>query len=418
MNEATKTLLQRALAVIPEATQTLSKGPGQFVQGPSPVFIERGQGSRVYDTEGVEYIDWPMALGPVLLGHGDPGVNQAIRDQLELGITFTLPSPLETTVAERLVATVPSAEMVRFTKSGSEAVSGAIRLARAVTGRDVILTSGYHGWHDTFASHTGRAAGVPSATAALSIEFDETESLRRLLSQHSAAAVIVEPATGRAPVPGYLEEIARLTREAGAVLIFDEIITGFRWAPGGAQEHYRVMPDLTVVGKALGNGMPISAVCGPASIMEHFSEIFVSGTHGGECLSLAAASAVLNAVNETDALDRIWATGRRVGDGIRQLIAAHDLDSQLECTGEPPRVVVTVTGGDLAVRSLLQQELAKAHILFNGSLFPTPAHSDADVDETIDAFDRAFRVVADGIASGDPAPLVEGEMIAPAFRQA
>lgn len=418
MNEATRELLQRALAVIPEATQTLSKGPGQFVQGPSPVFIERGHGSRVYDTEGVEYVDWPMALGPVLLGHGDPGVNKAIRDQLELGITFTLPSPLETSVAERLVATVPSAEMVRFAKSGSEAISGAIRLARAVTGRDLILTSGYHGWHDTFASHTGRAAGVPAATAALSIEFSETEMLRSLLGEHNAAAVIIEPATGRAPAPGYLEEIARLAREAGAILIFDEIITGFRWAPGGAQEYYGVMPDLTVVGKALGNGMPISAVCGPASIMEHFSEIFVSGTHGGECLSLAAATAVLEAVNETDALEKIWSTGHRVGEGIRELIAAHDLDSQIECTGEPPRVVVAVTGGNLAIRSLLQQELAKARILFNGSLFPTPAHSEADVDETLDAFDAALAIVASGVAAGDPAALVEGELIAPAFRQA
>ncbi|RIK10022.1 MAG: aspartate aminotransferase family protein [Acidobacteria bacterium] len=418
MNDQTRELLRRALTVIPEATQTLSKGPSQFVQGPSPVFIERGRGSRVYDSEGTEYIDWPMALGPVLLGHCDPRVNQAIRDQLELGITFTLPSPLETSVAEQLVATVPSAEMVRFAKSGSEAVAGAIRLARAVTGRDLILTSGYHGWHDAFASHTGRSAGVPSVTAALSIEFTETEVLKTLLDDRGAAAVIIEPATGRAPAPGYLEEVARLTREAGALLIFDEIITGFRWAPGGAQEYYGVAPDITVVGKALGNGMPISAICGSATIMEHFSEIFVSGTHGGECLSLAAAGAVLRAVNETDVIEKIWATGRRVGDGIGKLIAGHDLDSHFECAGEPPRVVVTVIGGDLAVRSLLQQELAKARILFNGSLFPTPAHSKTDVDQTLDAFDKAFRAVARGIASGDPASLVEGELIAPAFRQA
>lgn len=418
MSDTDKRMLQRALAVIPEATQTLSKGPSQFVQGLSPVFIVSGKGSRVIDVNGDEYIDWPMALGPVLLGHRDPGVDEAIREQLELGITFTLPSPLETEVAEQLVGSIPSAEMVRFTKSGSEAVSGAIRLARAITGRDVIATSGYHGWHDTFASHTGRSAGVPRSTANLSIEFRDPEGLKGVLDENDVAAVIIEPATSKPPPAGYLDEIAKISRASGAILIFDEIITGFRWSAGGAQEYYGVMPDLTVVGKALGNGMPISAICGPASIMEHFSEIFVSGTHGGECLSLAAAKAVLAAVKETDVVEQIWEIGRELGQGIRELITEHRIASAVECTGEPARLVVGIHDNDLGVRSLLQQELARRHILFNGSLFPTPAHTRTDIEETLAAFDEAFAVVARGVDAGDPASLVEGHLIAPAFRQA
>lgn len=418
MSEISRKLLQRALAVIPEATQTLSKGPSQFVQGPSPIFIVRGMGSRVIDADGREYIDWPMALGPVLLGHRNREVDAAIREQLELGITFTLPSPIELEVAEALVATIPSAEMVRFMKSGSEAVSAAVRLARAITGRELIASSGYHGWHDTFASHTARAAGVPLSTSELTLEFDSIEGLSELLATREVAAVVIEPATSVPPRPGYLEEVARLSKMAGSLLIFDEIITGFRWSRGGAQEYYGVLPDLTVVGKALGNGMPVSAVCGPTRLMEEFSRIFVSGTHGGECLSLAAAKAVLKLIVESDVIERIWRTGNVLKDGITALLREHGLEESIQCTGEPPRVVVGIIGDDLVIRSLLQQELAKKQVLFNGSLFPTPAHTSADIDETFEAFDHAFASIVRGLDSGHPEKLLEGEPIAPAFRQA
>lgn len=426
-------LLARARAVTPEATQTLSKGPSQFVQGPSPVFIERGSGARVWDAEGVEYLDFPMALGPILLGYGYPAVDAAIRSQLELGITFTLPSPLEAEVAEKLVAAVPCAEMVRFAKSGSEATAGAIRLARAVTGRDRVATSGYHGWHDWFAGQTGRDAGVPRVVSDLTVgfEFNDTASLESVLDTHPGefAAVIIEPATALAPKPGFLDGVAALTRRHGALLVFDEIITGLRWSRGGAQERYGITPDLATLGKALGNGMPISAICGPAELMKGFESIFVSGTHGGELLSLAAAGAVLDEIEVAPVVDHIWNLGGRLMGELIRLVTDHGLSETVTVTGEPPRVVLSFpvtdrgTGSDgkpsedLTIKSLLQQELAKRRILFNGSLFTSYSHTESDIDEAVDAFDQALGLVADAVESGNAASLLEGPPVQPVFRR-
>ena len=408
----------RAQRVIPLGTQTLSKSPTQFVQGALPIYLERGKGAHVWDVDGNEWIDYPMALGPVILGYADPTVDAAVRAQLEDGITFTLMHPLEVEVAERIVSMCPGVEAVRFAKSGSDAMSGAVRAARALTGRDIVLVGGYHGWHDWYIGTTTRNRGVPEAIARLTDTFvyNDIADLERVLAAHDGdvAAVILEPSGAETPEPGYLQAVVELASRHGALSVFDEIITGFRLAPGGARERYGVEPDLSCYGKALGNGMPISAVAGRWPEMRVFEEIFFSGTHGGEALSLAAARAVLDTVADGRVLRDIEATGTTLLDGIRAAIDKHGVADRIGVGGEPHRAVVTFAGADqLVVKSFVQQTLAEHGILFNGSMLISAQHSEQDISRTLDAFDDAFRQVA----SGQPLePLLVGSPVLPVFR--
>jgi glutamate-1-semialdehyde aminotransferase len=418
-------LVQRARGLVPAWTMTLSKNPTQWVQGVAPSYVARAQGAHVWDVDGNRYVDFPMALGPVIIGHADPRVNAAIAAQLPDGITYTLPHPIELDVAEQIVARVPGAERVRFGKSGSDANSAAIRLARAVTGRDHVLAAGYHGWHDWYVATTSRNIGVPAAVRELTgtFAFDDLGSLAAALAAQDGdtAAVILEPSGVTIPSPGYLDGVNELAHAAGALVVYDEIITGFRLGPGGAQERYGVQADLATFGKALGNGMPISAITGRAELMDVFDEVFFSGTHGGEALSLAAARATLELLDDA-AYAALYARGERLRSAIAGAIAAHDLGAHVSIDGEAPRTVVLIAEPDgadgLVARSLVQQEIAKRGVLFNGSNFICLAHSDEDLDQAADAYDAAFARLADGLSDGAAgvAALLEGPPVSPAFR--
>ncbi len=432
----TAQLLERATSVTPHGSQTLSKSYLMQAWGAPqvPLFIESAEGAWVVDVEGRRFLDYPMSLGPVVLGHNHPVVNAAVAEQLSRGVLFSLPARVEVEAAEAVVEAVPSAEMVKFVKTGSEACAAAVRIARARTGRDLVAVGGFHGWHDFYAGVTSRAAGVPQAVRELTVpfEFNDIDSLEAVMRECGSrvAAVMIEPATAEAPRPGYLEAVAETARAHGALLVFDEVITGFRWARGGAQERYGVVPDLTVLGKALGNGMPIAAVCGPRSVMEVCEEIFVSGTYGGECLSLAAAKAVLAILDEEPVVEYIWDQGRRLGATIAEAVARKGLTERIRVGGEPPRTVVSFPtepesaeaapiaaspvpgragiGEDLVLKSIFQQELARREVLFNGSFFVSYAHTDSDIDLTIQAVDESLDVVAEAIASGEPERFLEG----------
>jgi glutamate-1-semialdehyde aminotransferase len=382
------------------------------------MYLERGRGSHVWDVDGNEYLDYPMALGPVLLGYAEPVVDEAIRAQLDSGITFTLMHPLEVEVAERIVAMCPGVEGVRFGKSGSDVLSAAVRGARALTGRDLVLVSGYHGWHDWFIGTTTRNRGVPESVAALTrtFPFGDLEHLEAILSDvgDRVAAVIVEPSGAEVPPPGYLRGLVDACRRCGAVSVFDEIITGFRLAPGGARERYDVVPDVSCYGKALGNGMPIAAIGGSWEVMRVFDDVFFSGTHGGETLSLAAARAVLDTIADGTVLAGINTVGLRMFGGLRELVGAHGVGSRVRISGEPERTVVGFLGDDhLVVKSWVQQELARAGILFNGSMFISARHTAGEVDGTLAVFDRALAALADG---ADVSPRLLGPPVQPVFR--
>jgi glutamate-1-semialdehyde aminotransferase len=414
--EHSNALWERAQRVIPFGTQTLSKSPTQFVQGVTPIYLQRGRGAHVWDVDGNEFIDYPMALGPVILGYADERVDRAIAAQLDDGITFTLMHPLEVEVAERIVAVCPGVEAVRFGKSGSDALTGAVRASRALTGRDQILVSGYHGWHDWYIGTTSRNRGVPEDVAALTRTFPygDAEQLRAGLENGRVAAVVLEPSGATVPPPGYLQAVVDLCQEFGAVSIFDEVITGFRLAPGGARERYGVVPDVSCYGKALGNGMPISAIGGTWDFMRVFEEIFFSGTHGGETLSLAAAAAVLDVLADGAVLSSIRERGARLQRGMLEIVATRGADGRVTVTGEPERTVVGFPAArPLVDKSWVQQSFAEDGILFNGSMFISDSHTDDDIDRTLESFDRSVRVLADG----DVEQRLKGPAVQPVFRK-
>ena len=275
-------LYERALKTIPLASQTFSKSAMNFPRGASPLFFERGQGAYVWDYDGNKYVDYVLGLMPIILGYCDPDVDEAIRNQLNNGIIFSLPSDLEVQLSEKLIELIPCAEMVRFSKNGSDVTSAAIRLARAHTGRDRIAVSGYHGWHDWYIGTTARNLGVPKSVQDLSSKFifNDPDSLERLFKTDPVgfAAVILEPTGACEPEDGFLERVRELCDQYGVVLVFDEIVTGFRVDMGGAQRKYGVTPDLATFGKAMANGMPISTIVGRREIMKLMDDIFFSGT--------------------------------------------------------------------------------------------------------------------------------------------
>jgi glutamate-1-semialdehyde aminotransferase len=410
---------RRAEAVIPLGTQTLSKSPTQWVQGAVPIFLQRGDGAHVWDVDGNEYLDYPMALGPVILGYRDPVVDEAIRRQLAQGITFTLMHPLEVEVAERITQLCPGVEAVRFAKSGSDAVSGAVRAARALTGRDLVLVAGYHGWHDWYIGSTTRDLGVPVAVQGLTRTFayNDLDALDRELRANggAVAAVTLEPSGAETPAPGYLKSLIDLVHEHHALVVFDEVITGFRLAPGGARERYGVEPDLSCYGKALGNGMPIAAVAGRWPVMRAFEDVFFSGTHGGETLSLAAAAAVLDQLADGTVLADINRAGRTLLDGFAAAVDRHGVGRRVRISGEPERTVVSFGGDDhLVTKSWVQQCLAQDGILFNGSMFICARHSADDIARTVASFDRAVAALA---GDADLADQLVGPPVQPVFRE-
>lgn len=424
-SEHSHALKLRAEKVIPSCTQTFSKGPAQFVQGVAPVFLQRGKGSHVWDVDGNEYIDYPMALGPIILGHNYPAVTEAVSHQMRDGITFSLPHPLEVEVAEMLVEIIPCAEMVRFCKNGSDATAGAVRLSRAFTGRDIIACCGYHGWQDWYIGTTTRNQGVPRAVRELTLPFayNNIESLGRIFAEHpdQVAAVIMEPIGIVEPFSGFLQQVRELTRREGALLIFDEVITGFRIAPGGAQEYLGVAPDLACFGKALANGYPLAALVGAREIMECLDEVFFSFTFGGETLSLAAAKATIREMLEKGVIAYLWEQGQRVKDGYNVLAKEYGTSRFTECVGLSPRTVVAFrenSGADWpALKSLFQQECLKRGILFSGGHNVCFSHGPGDIDTTLRVYQTAMEIVAEAIRKENVSERLEGKPVQPVFRR-
>ena len=410
-----RVLLERARRVLPGITQTYSKAPDQHVQGVYPVYLERGDGCRVWDVDGREYIDYPCALGPVLLGYRDPDVDAAVRKQVDRGPSFSLGHPLEVEVAELLVEMIPCAEMVRFVKTGSEATSAAVRLGRASTGRDHVAMCGYHGWHEWCVGHTPRNAGVPQAVRDLTHQwsYNDLDSLRQVLDEHpgQVGVVIMEPVGVVEPEAGFLAAVRDLTHERGAVLIFDEVITGFRMAPGGAQELYGVVPDLAAFGKGMANGYPLSAVVGRADLMELVTAAtYISGTFSGDAVALAAARATLEKLRRESVCDHLWHQGAAIRDGFNRLADAHGVPARM--VGLPPRRVLELTpekGVDpAALKGLIWQGCIDRGVLLGNANFISFAHDEEAVAGTLTAFDEAFGETGRAYRDGRVAEALRG----------
>lgn len=423
--EASDRLYARAVGLIPAGTQTLAKGVGQHVRGVAPKYLRSGRGARVTDVDGNRFLDFTMGVGPLVLGYAEPAVDAAIRAQLADGITFSLMHPLEVEVAELVRDTVPGAEMVRFAKNGCDVTTAAVRLARAFTGREKVLSCGYHGWHDWYIAVTDRNRGVPREVIALSHTFgyNDLDSVAAALDDDTAC-VILEPTTFEAPHPQFLSGLKALCAERGALLVFDEMWTGFRLALGGAQARFGVTADLACFSKAVANGMPLAVLTGRADVMQLLErDVFFFSTFGGEALSLAAARATLEALRTRRVPDQLEALGSRLRDGLNALAARNGVPF-VRCVGFGCRTLVTfaaegaAAGQDpLVMKSFVQQELLKRGILWGGFHNLSAAHTEGDLAEALAAYDEVLTLLREALGRGSLLAALRGAPVEPVFRR-
>lgn len=386
-------MLQKVEGRIPLASQTFSKSRTQYPPNISPLFVTHSSGCRTWDIDGNEYIDLVSSLAAVTLGYGDIDVNKAVSEQLTRGVTLSLANILEYEVAELISELVPSAEKIRFGKTGSDATTAAVRIARAFTNRDHVLVGGYHGWHDWNIGITSMNLGVPKSVQQLSHAFimNDFESFEKLINQFSdeIAAVILEPISYVSPTKEFLNYVRAKTHELGIILIFDETVTGFRIAPGGAQEFLGIKPDLTTFGKGIANGFPLSVLCGRADLMNLLDRVFFSGTFGGELLSLAAAKVVLKKVRDDNVTEILCQNGMKLNLIVTSVLKETKFDG-LSLSGHPSwQFLVWDLNAfkDLAkAKTLFMQEMFYQGILILGSHNMTLAHD----DDAIQIIGRAY----------------------------
>ena len=415
---------KKVIKVIPLASQTFSKSCLQYVKGHAPLFAQQGKGALLTDIDGNTYVDMIGGLLPVVLGYQYKAVDDAIRKQLKKGIIFSLSSPLEYELAMLLKKHIPCAEMVRFGKNGSDATTGAIRVARAITGRDYVAVCGYHGWHDWYIGSTTRDLGVPLEVKKLTHKFvyNDTDSLKALLTKYpnKFAAVILEPENYEPPQNNFLRQVVDVAHQHGALAIFDEVITGFRWNLGGAQKYYGVTPDLASFGKSMANGMPISALVGKKKYMKVVDDIFYSFTQGGEALSLVAAIATIKEMEKKPVIGKLWALGGKLRKGVIGLIEKHGLTETISIKGRPcwHLFAFHATAGfsALELKTYVQQELLQAGFLWFGSHNMSFSHTDAQMQSLLFAYDNIFRDLKTHITKKALRKAIKGGLITDVFK--
>lgn len=425
----------KAKSLIPGGGHTYSKGDDQFPQL-SPFAIQRGKGGRVWDIDGNEFVDWGMGLSSVLLGHAYEPVLEVVRKELENGCNFIRPSFIEAEVAEMVADTIPSAEMVKFAKNGSNATSAAVKLARAYTGKDIILRCKDHAFFsidDWFMGNTVVNAGIPQKVRDLTdtFNYNDPQSLIDKIKEHNGniACVILEPAATHEPQNGFLQKIREICTQNQIVLIFDEVVSGFRFHPKGAQYLYGVTPDLSSFGKAMGNGFSISALVGKKEIMErggidhHFERVFLlSTTYGGETHHLRAAQKTLELLlqNNYAITQKIWNTGKTLREAYNKLASQYGISNYTQLMGIDCRPYFSFTDNngdqDPILRTLFMQEMIKNGVLLQ-TINPSYSHGDSEISQTIEGFEKALKVLATAIEKNNAKTLLVGSETKPVFRK-
>jgi len=380
-------------------------------------YIVRGEGCRVWDADGNEFIEYGMGLRSVTLGHAYKPVVDVAYKQMLMGNNFIRPAVIEIECAEQLLSMIKGAEMVKFAKNGSDATTGAVKLARAYTGRDMIAICGNHpffSFDDWFIGTTPMSAGIPKSINDLTVKFqyNDIESVKTLFRQYHGkiACIILEPEKEEEPKDNFLHELQKLCHENGTVFILDEMITGFRWDNGGAQRVYDVIPDMSTFGKAIGNGFSVAALAGRREIMQlgglnHDRErvFLMSGTHGAEAHGLAAALETMRIYEREPVVETLWQRGERLAREIKRSINENRLTDYIPILGKPCCLVYGSKDHEKKpsqpFRTLLLQETMKRGVMAT-SLIVSYSHTDEDIDRTVEAFNEAFRIYRKALDEG------------------
>ncbi|MXZ20643.1 MAG: aminotransferase class III-fold pyridoxal phosphate-dependent enzyme [Caldilineaceae bacterium SB0665_bin_25] len=430
-------IYERAGELIPGRTQLISRRASRYANGISPVYAQSAKGSRFIDVDENEFIDWMSSVGAVILGHADDVVDRAVEEQIGRGSLYSLNSPLEIELAEELVDTIPSAEMVRYTKGGGEACAAAARIARGTTGRDKIIFCGYHGWHDWYQAANYEAdpvsgefpfagiepIGVPKVLAGTVIPFPygDLDTLRDLLDKHAGevAAVMLEPLRSTLPEPGFLEGVKMLAHAHGAILIFDEVSCGWRLSVGGVQEYVGVTPDMTVLAKAMSNGYPMGAVVGSREVMEPASRMFVSSSYWSDNIGLTAALTNIRELKRRDSAAFFLETGEKLRRALNGSIADAGLSG--EYTGLHTALSLSLSLPDenlrAKVNTLFIQEMARRGVHCPMGFILNMAHTDEVIRQTAEAASEAFDVIRSGLESDDIDSLLICDLTQEPFRR-
>lgn len=424
---------ERLHELVPGGAHTYARGSDQYPEGMAPVIAE-GRGAHVRDVDGNWFIEYGMGLRSVTLGHGYEPVAEAVAEAARSGVSFSRPSVWELRAAESFLEQVPGADMVKFTKNGSDATTAAVRLARAATGRPLVAicrAQPFFSTDDWFIGTTPMDAGIVEEHRRLTVGFDYNDlpSVQRLLDEHRGriACLVLEAATALAePQPGFLDGLRDLADRDGFVLVFDEMITGMRWSRGGAQAVYGVTPDLSTWGKALGNGFAVSALAGKRDLMELGGlrtdaprTFLLSTTHGPESTGLAAYLAVARAYRERDVVAVMEHRGRRLADEVNAVAVEMGMDDHFAVIGRPSCLVFVTRDHEGSpsqeLRTLFLQEMLERGVL-GQSFVVSAAHSDDDVSVTVEAVRDAMKVYAQAIESASTRGLLRGRPVAPALR--
>ena len=411
-----KELQERAKNVIPHLTGTFTRSAHSFVEGVYPVYIKSAEGSHFTDVDGNKYLDYLCGIGPITLGYNYQKVNDAIIAQLKNGILFSLPHPLELELSELISQTIPHAEMVKFEKTGSNAVSGAIRAARYITKRNKIAYCGSGGvWHDWWATVVSRDGGVPEFNRDLISVFDynDIEGLEQIFENNpnQIAAIVLEATIFEKPQKDFLKKVRKIADQNDTILILDEVVTGFRFDIGGAQKYFDIKGDLVCFGKGMGNGLPISAITGPAEFMKRFDDLWVSSTNNPETLSMAGTKAVINEMKEKNTISHCWEIGTKLFNNWNRITEENNLN--IKMIGYPIRMKIECKNSQdkisESLKALFLQEMVKKGIFFPpGQCFLSYSHSDDDINHTLQKLEQSCQEIKNKVKDDDYQAHLEG----------
>lgn len=413
-----KKLKSKAKQLIPAQTQTFSRSAAAFVEGVYPVYAKSAYGSHFTDVDGNKFLDYLMGLGPITLGYNYKKVNSAIINQLKNGILFSLPHPIEIDLTELLCKTIPHTEMVKFEKSGSNAVTGAVRAARAITKKNKIAYCGSGGvWHDWYAASISRNQGVPSFNKKLIKIFDynDSDGLEQIFedNKNEISSIVLEPSVYEIPKKNFLKKVRKIADKNNAVLILDEVVTGFRFDLGGGQKFFDLKGDFVCFGKGMGNGLPISAITGKSEFMNIFDKLWVSTTNASETLSLAGTIATISEMKEMKTIQKCWKIGKKLFDGWNKIADSYNISSKM--IGYPIRMNMRCFDShgheSIEFKALILQEMVKQGIFMSpGPSFISYSHSENDIRNTLNAFANVCKFIQKNICNDNFTNFLEGSL--------